>query len=139
MSLSSFTKTIDLLHRALDVSTLRYSVSSNNLANAEVPNFKRTDVNFESQLKRALDSEKTSADAFKMQTTDARHIKSDSVIDYRSVEPRRVVDYLSTVKANGNNVDAEEEGMIILKTQMQYQLMTQLVAFEFAQVKSVLK
>ena len=56
MSLSSFTKTIDLLHRALDVSTLRYSVSSNNLANAEVPNFKRTDVNFESQLKRALDS-----------------------------------------------------------------------------------
>ena len=139
MSLSSFTKTIDLLHRALDVSTLRYSVSSNNLANAEVPNFKRTDVNFESQLKRALDSEKTSADAFKMQTTDALHIQSDSVIDYRSVEPRRVVDYLSTVKANGNNVDAEEEGMIILKTQMQYQLMTQLVAFEFAQVKSVLK
>jgi flagellar basal-body rod protein flgB len=139
MSLSSFTKTIDLLHRALDVSTLRYSVGSNNLANAEVPNFKRTDVNFESQLKRALDSEKTSADAFKMQTTDARHIQSDSVIDYRSVEPRRVVDYLSTVKANGNNVDAEEEGMIILKTQMQYQLMTQLVAFEFAQVKSVLK
>ena len=131
MSLSGFTKTIDLLHRALDVSTLRYSVSSNNLANAEVPNFKRTDVNFESQLKRALDSEKTSADA--------RHIQSDSVIDYRSVEPRRVVDYLSTVKANGNNVDAEEEGMIILKTQMQYQLMTQLVAFEFAQVKSVLK
>lgn len=139
MSLSSFTKTVDLLHRALDVSSLRYAVSSNNLANSEVPNFKRTDVNFEAQLKRALDSEKTSANAFQMKTTHPSHIKSKSAIDYRTVEPRRVVDYMSTVKANGNNVDADEEAMLILKTQMQYQLMTQLVSFEFAQVKSVLK
>lgn len=139
MSLSSFTKTVDLLHRGLDVLSLRYAVSSNNLANSEVPNFKRTDVNFESQLKRALDSEKTSANAFQMKRTRDTHLSSDSVINYRTVKPRRVTDYMSTVKANGNNVDAEEEAMLILKTQMQYQLMTQLLNFEFAQVKSVLK
>lgn len=139
MSFGSFSKSIDLLHRALDASSLRYTVSSNNLANSEVPNFKRTDVNFESQLKKALDSEKYASSGFKMKTTDERHIKSDSFIDYKTVEPRRVADYTSTVKANGNNVDAEEEAMIILKTQMQYQLMTQLLSFQFSQVKSVLK
>lgn len=139
MSLSSFTKTIDLLHRALDVSSLRYAVSSNNLANAEVPNFKRTDVNFESELKRALDSEKHASASFQMLASNDRHLKSKTHIDYREVKPRRVVDYMSTVKANGNNVDSEEEAMLILKTQMQYQLMTRLVNFEFKQIKSVLK
>lgn len=139
MSLSSFTKTIDLLHRALDVSSLRYAISSNNLANSEVPNFKRTDVNFESELKRALDSEKNKNSAFQMLTSNDKHIQSKTHIDYRSVKPRRVVDYMSTVKANGNNVDAEEEAMLVLKTQMQYQLMTRLVNFEFKQLRSVLK
>ncbi|PIE98114.1 MAG: flagellar basal body rod protein FlgB [Treponema sp.] len=139
MSFGSFGKTLDLLHRSLDVNYLRYTVTSNNLANAEVPNFKRTDVNFESELKRALDSEKNARGAFKMLTTDPDHIKSDGVIDYRTVKPRRVVDYLSEVKANGSNVDPEQEAMNVLKTQMQYQLLTQLVGFQFAQVNSVLK
>lgn len=56
--MNSFTRTVDLLHRALDVNALRYEVTANNLANAEVPGFKRTDVNFEAELKRALDSQR---------------------------------------------------------------------------------
>ena len=45
----------------MDVATLRRNVIANNIANANTPNFKRSDVNFESQLKRALDSEKIDA------------------------------------------------------------------------------
>jgi len=133
--MNTFTRSVDLLHRAMDASTLRYQVSANNLANAEVPNFKRTSVNFESQLKKALESEKNSKDTFKMITTDDRHIQSAGGIDYKSVEPRRVTDYLTTSKANGNNVDAEQEAMDILKTQLNYQLLTQMQAFEFSQIK----
>ena len=98
--MNSFTRTTDMLHRAMDVSTLRYQVTANNLANSEVPNYKSVEVNFESELKR---------------------------------------DYLSTTKANGNNVDAETEAMNVLKIQLNYQLLTQLQTFEFSQVKSVLK
>ncbi|MBE6344532.1 MAG: flagellar basal body rod protein FlgB [Spirochaetaceae bacterium] len=133
--MNSFTRSVDLLHRAMDASTLRYQVSANNLANSEVPNFKRTSVNFESQLKRAIESEEASKDAFQMTTTDSRHIQSEGAVDYRTVEPRRVTDYLTTSKANGNNVDAEQEAMDILKTQLNYQLLTQMQAFEFSQVK----
>ena len=53
--MNSFTRSVDLLHRAMDASSLRYQVAANNLANAEVPNFKRTSVNFESQLKKAIE------------------------------------------------------------------------------------
>ena len=44
MHINSFQKTVDLLHRALDVNALRYTVSANNLANSEIPDFKRTSV-----------------------------------------------------------------------------------------------
>lgn len=137
--MNSFSRTTDLLHRAMDVSTLRYQVTANNLANSEVPNYKRVEINFESELKRALDSEKDTREAFVLKTTNERHITSEGVRDYRDVEPRRIRDYLTTTKANGNNVDAETEAMNVLKTQLNYQLLTQLTTFEFSQVKSVLK
>ena len=136
MHINSFQKTVDLLHRALDVNALRYTVSANNLASSEIPDFKRTSVNFESELKRALDSEKRSVGQFQLAVTNPRHIASDGVIDYRSVSPRRVLDYTTTVKAN---VDAEEEAMNILKIQMQYQLLSQMTGFQYSQVQSVLK
>jgi flagellar basal-body rod protein FlgB len=137
--MNSFTRTTDLLHRAMDVSTLRYSTAANNLSNSEVPNFKRTDVNFESELKRALDSETNAKGQFQLATSDDKHIKSDGVIDYRTIEPRRVLDYTTTAKANGNNVDPEQEAMNLLRIQLNYQMLTQLQTFEFAQANSVLK
>lgn len=137
--MNSFTRTTDLLHRAMDVSTLRYSTSANNLANSGVPNFKRTQVNFESELKLALDSETRAKGQFELTTADDRHIRSDGVIDYRTVEPRRVLDYTTTAKANGNNVDPEQEAMELLRIQLNYQMLTQLQSFEFAQANSVLK
>ena len=74
-----------------------------------------------------------------MATTDSRHIQINTPIDYRTVEPRRVTDYLSTAKANGNNVDAETEANNILQIQMQYRLLTQLATFEFDQVNTAMK
>ena len=55
--MNSFSRSIDLLQREMNVANLRYQVSANNLANSEVPNFKRSTVNFESELKRAFESE----------------------------------------------------------------------------------
>jgi len=137
--MNTFTRGIDLLQREMDVTSLRYQVSSNNLANSEVPNFKRQTVNFEAELKRALDSEKQANDSFELRRTDDRHFSIKTPYDYRDVEPRRVTDYLSTAKANGNNVDAEYEANNILQIQMQYRLLTQLTSFEFDQVNIAMK
>ncbi len=137
--MNNFSKTVDLLHRALDVSTLRYQVTANNLANAEVPNFKRSTVNFESELKRAMESEKQLPAKIRLTQTDSRHIDINPIYDYKTVQPRRVVDYATTAKANGNNVDAETEAMEVLKIQMNYQLLTMLENAQFSQMKIVLK
>lgn len=136
--MNSFTRSVDLISRALDVNTLRYSVAANNMANADVPNFKRTSVNFESQLKQAFESEEKARNAFELKTTEPYHIKINNVIDYKTVEPQRVVDYVSTEKANGNNVNVENEAMDIVKIQMQYKMLTMLESFEFSQVKTAM-
>ena len=138
-SMNSFTRSVDLLQRALDVNTLRYQVSANNIALADVPNYKRTAVNFESELKRAFESEEKAKNGFKLSVSDERHIQINVPYDYREVQPRRVVDYVSTAKANGNNVDAETEANNILQIQMQYRMLTQLTSFEFDQLNTAMK
>ena len=135
---NTFGKTIDILQRAMDVSTLRRDVIANNVANAEVPNFKRSDVDFESQLKRALDSEGYKP-ALEMTLTDPHHIPTSRPLDYQTVQPRRVLDYLSTSKNNGNNVDVEQESMNELQNQLTYTLLTQAENFEFGQINTVLR
>ncbi len=137
--MNTFTRSVDLLQRAMDVSSLRYQVSANNIANSEVPNYKRQVVNFESELKRAFDSEADAEHSFHLTRTDSRHIALQEPYDWRTVEPRRVTDWASTSNANGNNVDAETEAMNVLKIQMNYRLLTQLQSFEFAQVKTAMR
>ena len=137
--MNSFTRSVDLLQREMDVTSLRYQVTANNLANSEVPNFKRSTVNFESELKRALDSEKAAQNGPKLTVTNSRHIQINVPYDYREVQPRRVLDYTTTAKANGNNVDAETEANNILQIQMQYRMLTQLTSFEFDQVNTAMK
>ena len=137
--MNTFSRAVDLLHRGMDADTLRYQVSANNMANSEVPNFKRTTVNFESELKRAFESEEAAKNGFQLTRTDDRHIALNEPYDYREVQPRRVLDYTTTSKANGNNVDAEAEAMLVLQTQMQYKLLSQLSNFEFSQVNTAMK
>ncbi|MDR1363584.1 MAG: flagellar basal body rod protein FlgB [Spirochaetaceae bacterium] len=136
--MNSFSKTVDLLHRALDAQTIRRDVLANNLANAGVPNFKRSELNFESELKRALDGEKQKP-VVELTRTDPRHISNWNPPDWRDVKPRRVLDYVSTSKNNGNNVDAEQEVQRLVENQMMYYLLAQSAAFEFSQINNVLR
>jgi flagellar basal-body rod protein FlgB len=135
---NSFSKSIDLIHRAMDVSTLRRGVIADNIANSEVPHFKRSVVNFETELKRALESERQRP-AVEMARTDPRHISNVQVKDYREVEPRRVTDFLSISNNNGNNVDMEQELTGALENQLLYTLLAQAASFEFNQINTALR
>ena len=136
--MNSFAKTVDLLHRAMDAGVVRRSVIANNMANANVPNFKRSVVNFESELKRALETENRRP-ALELTLTNPKHIPNFRERDYRDVQIRRVLDYTSTYNNNGNNVDPEQEFMLATENQMTYTLLAQAAAFEFSQVNQVLR
>ncbi len=135
---TNFGKTVAILQRGMDVATLRREVIANNVANADTPNFKRSTVNFEAQLKRALDAEKTTAQPSAF-LSDPRHIAFDQKMDWQSVMPMRQLDYLTQSKSNGNNVDLQEELMSAEQNQMMYSLMAQAAANEFNQLNIVLR
>lgn len=133
----AFGRNLDMVTRELDVSVLRRNVIANNIANSDVPNFKRSVVNFEAQLKRAVDSERR--ETLPTRTTRERHIDFHKPVDWRSVQPLRVLDYLTESKNNGNNVDAEEEGMDALNNQLSYTTLVTAITSEFQRINLVLK
>lgn len=129
---SGFGRTMDVLHRSMDVETLRRSVISDNIANAETPHFKRTVVNFESQLKKALRPENDMTMSVKVPWRDSNP-------NYKDVRPQRELDYLTQSDNNGNNVDLEQEMMLAVQNQMRYNLMTQSVSSQIQRLNTVLK
>ena len=133
----SFGRNLEIMTRELDVAALRQNVIANNIANADTPNFKRSVVNFESQLRRALESE--NGPRFPQVITSPRDIPFDRPIDWTQVKPRRVLDYLTEAKNNGNNVDIEEEGTNALTNQLLYTTLTQAVTSEIQGVNIVLR
>jgi flagellar basal-body rod protein FlgB len=92
-------------------------------------------VNFESELKRALNSEKTTGMEAAM--TDEKHISFNQTKDWMEVKPKKVLDYLTQSDNNGNNVDAEEELMLAMQNQLQYNLLTTSISNQFYQITKV--
>ncbi len=135
---TSFGKTVDILQRTMDVGLIRRDVIANNIANAETPNFKRTDVNFEASLSRALASE-NEPPGLEAKMSSSRHIPFNRPVSYTSVKPRFVLDYLTQTKNNGNNVDIEQESMESVKNQMMYELMTESISNQFKRINMVLR
>ena len=136
---NGFGKTIDILHRGMSANLMRQEVIANNVANSDTPNFKRSVVNFESSLAQAIKSEDTEANTMVAKMTDPRHMPFYRAVDYKDVTPRRVLDFMSSSKNNGNNVDIEEETSNAVAAQLSYNMMVQSVTGEFNNVNLVLR
>lgn len=133
----SFSDHVGLLHRAMDVNVLRRNVIANNISNSETPNFKRSFINYESELQRALNAQNKYR--LSAHTTDKRHIQFAALKDPKDVMPRQVLDYLTTSKNNGNNVNVEHEMISAMENQMLYQTLVQSISAEFSRVNIVLR
>jgi len=115
---TDFGKKMTLIEMALDANALRREVIADNIANVNVPFFKRSEVSFESQLTRALESEQQ--DQFPTMMTDERHISFNQFIDYKGVSPKISVEYDSNYRNDKNNVDIDKEMIDSTKNSMQY-------------------
>lgn len=133
-------KTQDLLERGMNNSIFKRKVISDNIANADVPHFKRSEVIFESMIKRAVESEKIEAiKEVPTQISDERHIQFFKPLDYRGVQSKANIDYLTTMRADGNNVDVEKEVVEASNSQMQYMMMSERINQNYRDLKQVMR
>src|SRR5512137_1305448 len=106
---SGMTRVNHLLERGLDTESLRRRVIANNIANVDVPHFKRSEVNFESELKRAIRDKEELDNRLPARMSNEKHIPFFVPRDVRQVGPRINLDYNTTYRNDGNNVDIEKE------------------------------
>ncbi len=123
-----------LLEKTLDASTLRQRVIANNIANAETPFFKRSEVRFEELLTQEMSSGLPSIIG---KRTHPRHF----YIGNRSgqFEPQITTDSNSLMTNNLNNVDTEVEMTTMARNQLRYNALVQQVGHEFKLHRSAME
>ncbi len=124
---------INVLGASLDAASTRNDVISNNIANVNTPEYKRKDIDFETELKSAFAKAEGSRS---IDTVDSRVKK----LDYSSLEPQVYTDYAElSYRYDGNNVDIDTENSILAKNQIKYNGLMSLLNKDFDALKSVMK
>ena len=136
---SSIIQTNYLLERSLDVESMRRKVIANNIANVDVPHFKRSEVNFESELKRVIMEKMNHSNRLPAKLTDQKHIPFFIPRDIMSVKPRINLDYNTTSRNDGNNVDIEKEVVNAGKNLMRYNALITSLNNNFKNLKLVMR
>lgn len=100
--------------KSLDAGMVRSKVLANNIANATTPGFKRVEVTFENELRKALDETK-----LKGTRTNKMHMPIGRK-DLSRVEPKIYVPNDPTLPGGINNVDIDIENAKLAENQLLY-------------------
>ena len=136
---SNMMKTNYLLEKSLDVESLRRKVIANNIANVDVPHFKRSEVNFESELNRIIDDNKRIDNKYPSVRNNPLHFPFYEKRDIRDAQPRVNLDYNTTIRNDGNNVDIEKELVDSSKNQMRYNAFITSLNNNYRMIKLVMR
>jgi flagellar basal-body rod protein FlgB len=107
---------LSLLERFLDVTAMRQTLVSTNLANVDTPGYHTRDVDFRGELHRAMNGEDTS-------------VTSPFVLPVRGLLAR----------PDGNNVSVDRESLLLAEVQLQFKAATAVLRAQFAQLQTAIK
>lgn len=120
---------INVLDKSADAAWQRQEVIANNIANQDTPGYKRQEIDFESQLERAMKQSKyTSVDA-KVSHLNMDRLKARTYTDYGNYSYR----------LDENNVDPEQEQVKLAANQVKYQGLINSMTEEFNNLRAVMK
>ncbi|MCM1246479.1 MAG: flagellar basal body rod protein FlgB [Roseburia sp.] len=127
MILSNAYNYVNVLGKAADASWTRNDILANNIANADTPNFKRKDVQFESYLADAVAG------------TDSLD-ETVATIDLNALNATTYVEQANlSYRYDGNNVDVHTENVELAKNQIKYYTLMNSMTQEFSRLKMALK
>jgi len=131
--MASLEQHVSVLSQALNLRTQRHQVLASNIANADTPQFKARDFDFEAAMQQAMSARKGVGDVALARTA-AGHIQGGGNSGPASLKFR--TDTQSAV--DGNTVDMDVERTQIAENAMQYQILTQLISEKFRGMRSAL-
>ncbi|MCM1178755.1 MAG: flagellar basal body rod protein FlgB [Clostridium sp.] len=119
---------INVLDKAADAANTRNEIITNNLANADTPNYKRKDVSFQSYLQQALIGDNSLDERVGEINT---HLSDFSGFIYTDSSTL-------SYRLDGNNVDADTENSMLAQNQIRYNSLIEQIGQEFSRYKTVL-
>ncbi len=108
------TPLIQSLTHALDLTSLRQRIVSENIANIDTPGYQTRDIDFASEFKRALSEDETNPGS-----------ETVAVHTLRGLEER----------PDGNNVSIDRESLLMAQNQLQFQTGVALLRSEFSRLQ----
>jgi flagellar basal-body rod protein FlgB len=113
-----FSPQLGNIQHAMERTTERQSLLMTNMANVNVPGYKRKDIDFHVALQGHL------AEQYKMDIDEkARQDASDQ----------------TSLRVDGNNVDMEKEVGSVHETELQFEALTNMTTTYFSDLKSVIR
>jgi len=122
---------IKRLKTAIGAAELRQKVIAGNVANADTPYFKRSEVVFEELLAGATGGDKP---RLALKRTDPRHFGTGGA-GAGGLQPRIVTDEASVMNNNNNNVDIDREMSLMAKNQLVYNTYIQQMNHDFRMLR----
>ena len=120
---------INVLDKAADASWIRNEAIANNIANVNTQGYKRQDVNFEEQLRRAMKNSRYASVDERVANIDLERLNPITYRDHATVSYR----------LDGNNVDIDTENVELASNQLRYQGLTDSITKHFQGLQSVMK
>jgi flagellar basal-body rod protein FlgB len=111
-----------MLETFLQLTSLREKAIASNMANVDTPGYRARDINFESEMTRAMNE-------VPMKLADGSEVQLHPVI-------RQVQGLME--RPDGNDVNLDREGLLMAETQLQYSLGIQLMKRHFHQMLSAI-
>lgn len=124
---------VNNLSRGLEAASLRQKVLANNIANVNTPNFKRSEVVFETLLAKELYGDDSGR--LDMVRTNDKHLPMNSEGGARAA---MVQDNTTTMRTDNNNVDIDVEMANLAKNQIYYNAMAQSIGDYFTKMKNII-
>lgn len=125
-----FSNTIQTLENALNYSSTKQKVISQNIANADTPNYKAKDVHFRNSFQKELEA---SINAYR---TDSRHYDFKMTPSFTS---GIVTKNSSQYNNNGNSVDIDQEMSNLATNQIYYNAVTERLSGKFQSLQNVIR
>ncbi|MFA6807415.1 MAG: flagellar basal body rod protein FlgB [Eubacteriales bacterium] len=125
------TKVFSLLENGLDGLSMRNKVLSNNIANVDTPNFKRSDVNFNEILLNEIEQ----SSGLELKKTKQQHLSGPGSIGSQFV----VQDKNTSYRNDGNNVDIDLEMTRLAENTLQYNALTQALTSQLSLLRQVVQ
>lgn len=132
--MSSIYGNMDVLNVALDGNSARYESISKSLANVNTPGFKKSTVDFESELQNIISNKNTKVSLNK---TNEKHM-SKGQQNLETFEASVKVHDDTSTRRDKNNVNPDIEMMNLAKTTVMYNALTDQINRKFTKIQSVI-